>query len=228
MKDIFGPEGYLDLELPEYEFRESQLDMARFIQERLADSENGIVEAGTGTGKTMAYLIPAINHALESGKRVAVSTETQPFRGSLQTRIFLWRRISSASTWALTLIFDMPRERKLPVPQKIRKISEARDFEKGDLEYLNRVSALFRERKIFTSHEADVPAYLWGEICRDSELCDQQRCPVSSICPFQAARREWAASDLLVMNHYLFFSNVASGKTYLPVTETVYSTRPTP
>ena len=83
MKDIFGPEGYLDLELPEYEFRESQLDMARFIQERLADSENGIVEAGTGTGKTMAYLIPAINHALESGKRVAVSTETRALQRQL-------------------------------------------------------------------------------------------------------------------------------------------------
>ncbi len=222
MKDIFGPEGYLDLELPEYEFRESQLDMARFIQERLADSENGIVEAGTGTGKTMAYLIPAISHALESGKRVAVSTETRALQRQLTDKDIpvaqnIFRKyLGSDFKFSICL-----GSGNYPCRRRFERFLKRGDFEKGDLEYLNRVSALFRERKIFTSHEADVPSYLWGEICRDSELCDQQRCPVSSICPFQAARREWSSSDLLVMNHYLFFSNIASGKTYLPVTETV-------
>jgi len=222
MRDIFGPEGYLDLELPEYEYRESQLDMARFIQERLADSENGIVEAGTGTGKTMAYLIPAISHALESGKRVAVSTETRALQRQLTDKDIpvaqnIFRKyLGSDFKFSICL-----GSANYPCRRRFERFLKRGDFEKGDLEYLNRLSALFRERKIFTSHEADVPAYLWGEICRDSELCDQQRCPVSSICPFQAARREWASSDLLVMNHYLFFSNIASGKTYLPVTETV-------
>ncbi len=222
MNDIFGPGGYLDLELPEYEFRESQLDMARFIQEHLADSENGIIEAGTGTGKTMAYLIPAIIHALESGKRIAVSTETRALQRQLTDKDIpvaqnIFRKyLDSDFKFSLCL-----GSANYPCRRRFERFLKKGEFEKGDIEYLNRVTALFSERKIFTSYEADVPSYLWGEICRDSELCDQQRCPVSSICPFQAARREWIQSDLLVMNHYLFFSNIASGKTYLPVTETV-------
>lgn len=222
MRDIFGPEGYLGLELPEYEYRESQLEMARFIIDRLEESENGIVEAGTGTGKTMAYLIPAISHALESGKRVAVSTETRALQRQLTDKDIpvaqnIFRKyLGSDFKFSICL-----GSANYPCRRRFERFLKKGEFEKGDIGHLERVSALFRERKIFTSHEADVPSYIWGEICRDSELCDQQRCPVSSICPFQAARREWAASDLLVMNHYLFFSNIASGKTYLPVTETV-------
>ncbi|HPJ35095.1 MAG TPA: helicase C-terminal domain-containing protein [Spirochaetota bacterium] len=222
MKEIFAPEGYLDLELPEYEHRESQLEMARFIHERLCDSENGIIEAGTGTGKTMAYLIPAIIHALESGKRIAVSTETRALQRQLTekdipvARNIFRKYLGSDFKFSLCL-----GSANYPCRRRFERFLKKGEFDKGDIEHLNRVSALFRERKIFTSHEADVPSYIWGEICRDSELCGQQRCPVSSICPFQAAKREWMQSDVLVMNHYLFFSNIASGKTYLPVTETV-------
>jgi len=89
------------------------------------------------------------------------------------------------------------------------------------MEYIEKISQLFQSKKIFTSHEADVPPRIWMEVCRDSEVCDQQRCFVSYSCPFMAAKREWMQSDVLVVNHYLFFANIAAGKSFLPLTENV-------
>lgn len=222
MKEIFSPEGYLNTELPEYEYRESQLVMAEFITDRLLDNENGIIEAGTGTGKTMAYLVPALMYAIEHEKKLAVSTETKALQKQLfdkdipvAQKIFR-EHMGLDFKYALCL-----GSSNYPCRRRFEHYLRKGTFDKSHIEYLNRLSNLFRDKKIFTFFDADVPGYIWEEVARDSETCSQQKCPLSSMCPFQWARREWAQADLLVMNHYLFFSNVAAGKTYLPVTEAV-------
>jgi len=222
MKEIFSPEGYLDIELPEYEYRESQLVMAEFIQDRLYDNENGIVEAGTGTGKTMAYLIPALKYALSHEKKIAVSTETKALQKQLidkdipaAQKIFR-EYLGLDFKYALCL-----GSSNYPCRRRFERFLKKGNLEKSDIPHFNRLSNLFKEKRIFTFFDAEMPSYLWDEVGRDSETCDQQRCPMATICPFQAARREWAQADLLVMNHYLFFSNIASGKSYLPVSEAV-------
>jgi ATP-dependent DNA helicase DinG len=222
MKEIFSPDGYLDRELPEYEYRESQLVMAEFITDRLLDNENGIIEAGTGTGKTMAYLVPALKFAIENDRKIAVSTETKALQKQLfdkdipvAQKIFR-EHLGLDFKYALCL-----GSSNYPCRRRFEHYLRKGTFEKSHIGYLDRLSSLFRERKIFTFFDADVPGCIWEELARDSETCSQQKCPMFTICPFQAARREWAQADLLVMNHYLFFSNVAAGKTYLPVTEAV-------
>ena len=222
MKKIFSPQGYLDTNLPGYEYRESQLQMADFIYERLTTPENGIVEAGTGTGKSMAYLIPAIKYALEHGKKVSLSTETKALQQQLLEKdIPVVRRIfreQFAQDFKYSLCLgssNYPCRRKFEI--SVKKGA----FSGDDLYHINRVSALFKEKKIFTNFDAEIPSAIWNEINRDPEVCTQQKCFYFSACAFQAARREWAQSDLLVMNHYLFFSNIASGKGYLPVTDAV-------
>ncbi|HEV2206403.1 MAG TPA: DEAD/DEAH box helicase, partial [Candidatus Acidoferrales bacterium] len=77
---IFGAGGMLQKSHPAYEFRRSQLDMARLVDDAFANKRQVVIEAGTGTGKTLAYLIPAIR----SGRRVVVSTATK----SLQEQLF--------------------------------------------------------------------------------------------------------------------------------------------
>jgi len=222
MKEIFSPDGFLDRELPEYEYRESQLVMAEFITDRLLDNENGIVEAGTGTGKTMAYLVPLLMYAIDNDKKVAISTETKALQKQLfdkdipvAQKIFR-EHLGLDFKYALCL-----GSSNYPCRRRFEHYLRKGTFEKGHIEHLNSLSNMFRERKIFTFFDADVPGYIWEEIARDSETCSQQKCPMHSMCPFQAARREWAQADLLVMNHYLFFSNIAAGKSYLPVTEVV-------
>src|SRR6202142_1401161 len=78
--DIFGPGGLLEKRHPGYEFRPSQLEMARIIEKSFEKHQHVVIEAGTGTGKTLAYLIPAIR----SGRRVVISTATK----SLQEQLF--------------------------------------------------------------------------------------------------------------------------------------------
>jgi ATP-dependent DNA helicase DinG len=73
MAEIFGPAGQLAKSHPRYEFRRSQLEMAEIVEEAFRQKQHAIVEAGTGTGKTLAYLIPAI----QSGRRVVISTATK-------------------------------------------------------------------------------------------------------------------------------------------------------
>src|ERR1700683_5422185 len=77
---IFGRGGLLESRHPGYEFRSSQLEMARIVEEAFSKHQHAIIEAGTGTGKTLAYLIPAIR----SGKRIVISTATK----SLQEQLF--------------------------------------------------------------------------------------------------------------------------------------------
>src|ERR1700722_18377307 len=78
--DIFGAGGLLEKSHPGYEFRSSQLEMARIVDQAFQKKQHAVIEAGTGTGKTLAYLIPAIR----SGRRVIVSTATK----SLQEQLF--------------------------------------------------------------------------------------------------------------------------------------------
>jgi len=222
MKDIFGPGGHLDTSLVEYEYRESQLLMASFIRERLGLLENGMVEAGTGTGKTMAYLIPALQYAAEAGRKIAVTTETRALQKQLVEKdIPLVQKIFRENLFSDFKYAVCFGSSNYPCRKRFERALKKGEFDRSDLEHMERVSRLFREKRIFTWFDADVPAGLWAEISRDPEACDQQRCHFASQCPFQAARREWAQADLLVMNHYLFFSNVASAKAYLPVSDVV-------
>src|ERR1051325_7745425 len=80
MRDFFGPGGVLEQRLKDYEFRPSQIRMAEAVHRALEEQSHVIIEAGTGTGKTLAYLLPALAH----GRRVLVSTGTK----TLQDRIF--------------------------------------------------------------------------------------------------------------------------------------------
>src|SRR6202161_29570 len=79
--DIFGTGGLLEQSHPGYEFRPSQMEMAKIVDDAFGKHQHAIIEAGTGTGKTLAYLIPAIR----SGRRVVISTATK----SLQEQLFL-------------------------------------------------------------------------------------------------------------------------------------------
>src|ERR1700689_2409096 len=79
IEDIFGPGGLLEKRHPGYEYRSSQLEMAKMVDEAFQKRQHVLIEAGTGTGKTLAYLIPAIR----SGRRVANSTATKSLREQL-------------------------------------------------------------------------------------------------------------------------------------------------
>src|SRR5919112_84134 len=86
MLEVFGPEGLIARAHPEYEHRPGQIEMARAVMRAFEEKKHLIVEAGTGTGKTLAYLVPAIAAALASNKRVIISTGTKNLQEQLMEK----------------------------------------------------------------------------------------------------------------------------------------------
>lgn len=206
--------------IPSYEFRIEQLHMADFILECLINCENGIIEAGTGTGKTLAYLLPVVLHAVEHDKKIAVSTETKTLQKQLFekdlpiVREIVKRFFNMEFTYALCLgSSNYPCRKRFEFALKTGK------FQPKELKKIEPVHELFQSKKIFTFFDLSLPGYIWSEINREGDSCNSYKCPFVSVCSYQLARKEWNQSNLLVMNHYLFFTNIASGKTYLPQCE---------
>ncbi|MCU0846470.1 MAG: ATP-dependent DNA helicase [Spirochaetes bacterium] len=217
MKEFFGKEGWLKDFIPGFEFRDDQLRMSEFVLDSVVDLKNCIVEAGTGIGKTLAYLIPVVQYAVANQKKVHISTETK----ALQKQLV---------------------EKDIPIVEGILKKSGCRDFRHSlclgssnypcrrrfealmsrgryraeDSGFMGILKERFDSDLVFTRFDVRVPGRVWGEICRESDACGHQRCFFSRRCPYLLARKEWADSDVLIMNHHLFFTNIASGRSYLP------------
>ncbi len=222
MKEYFGSEGCLAEAISGFEHRREQEQMADFILERLVEQENGIVEAGTGTGKTLAYLIPALIYATESEKKVSVTTETKALQKQLLDKdlplvkdIFS-RYLDKDISFALCL-----GSANYPCRRRYETILKRGSLEKADIQKLTRLGNLFKEERPFSRFDLRISNHLWGQVCREPDGCNSFRCMYASGCAYQMARREWQEADLLVMNHYLFFTNISSGKAFLPETDVV-------
>jgi len=94
-------------------------------------------------------------------------------------------------------------------------------FQARGLKKIEKISRYFSRNKVFTNFDVNLPDYLWNEIKREGDSCNSFKCRYAAVCTYQMARKEWSQSHLLVMNHYLFFSNIASGKAYLPQSDLV-------
>jgi ATP-dependent DNA helicase DinG len=204
--EIFGPGGQLERSHPGYEFRPSQLEMARIADEAFHKKQHVVIEAGTGTGKTLAYLIPAIR----SGRKVVISTATK----SLQEQIFqkdvpfLQKHFAPGLKVALMKgranflcrqkVHQMEGQALLKGVDEIDWFSQIKDWEKvtetGDRSELN-----------FLPDDAE----LWNRIDARSDLCTGEKCSEFQNCFITAMKMRAAEADLIIVNHHLFFADLA-------------------
>lgn len=207
--DLLGPEGPIAGRLPDYEERPEQLRMAFAVAEAFNQGQLAVVEAGTGTGKSLAYLVPALLWARTNHERVVVSTRTinlqeqlirkdlpflqratgWEFRAVLvkgRSNYLCWRRSESAGT-ELGL-FDAEQV------DEIRQILQwAESSEEGSKEDLSFIPSL----------------QAWEEVCCEADQCARVRCQHYSRCFFHKARRQASRADILVVNHALLLSDLA-------------------
>jgi ATP-dependent DNA helicase DinG len=222
MIHYFSETGYLKQILPSFEHRKEQLTIAEFLMESLYNQETAFIEAGTGIGKTIAYLVPALIYALDNEKKIALSTETK----TLQQQI-----ISKDLPLVSSLLkqygnYDFKYSLCLgsanyPCFKRYTHALARGVFYKKEMQAVENIEKLFLSKSVFTVFDAGAPRRVWSEISRESEICDGFKCQYFSRCIYAKARREWNESTLLVMNHYLYFSNLAAGKTFLPQTDIV-------
>jgi ATP-dependent DNA helicase DinG len=219
MQDFFGPGGTLALRLDDYEFRPSQVRMAHAVHRALEEQNHVIIEAGTGTGKTLAYLLPALLH----GRRILVSTGTK----TLQDQIFY---------------------KDIPLLESIlgRPIRAA--YLKGRNNYLCRlkletlhVEGLFslRELKSFkaiidwaaeteTGDRAELGSVgddsdLWSRMDARRERCLGSKCKDYERCFLTLVRQKAMEADIVVVNHHLFFADLSIRKSDVPAILPDYS-----
>jgi ATP-dependent DNA helicase DinG len=205
-RQFFGPRGILSQWHAGYEFRRGQLEMAEAVEAALAEKRHLIVEAGTGTGKTLAYLIPAIL----SGKRVVVSTGTK----NLQEQIFfkdipfLERHfgrplracyMKGRNNYACRQkIYDAEKEPVLAGLEEIADFQVIRDWEQttetGDRAEIRRLPD---------------SSTVWAKLDARRERCGGQKCPQFERCFITQMQQRARASDLIIVNHHLFFADLA-------------------
>ena len=217
MENIFEKQELLGSIIPGYEYRLEQGQMADFIAISLNEDTHCLVEAGTGTGKTLAYLIPAIMHALATDSRVVISTETKALQKQLMDKDLPIAREIIHSHYGRDFRHALCLgSTNYVCRRRFETVLERGNFSPDEKDYLEKIALMFQSGEPFSRFDVDVSFSLWNRVCREPDACSQQDCPFNSRCPYMKARREWARSNVLVMNHYLFFSNIASNRSLVP------------
>lgn len=204
--DILGPEGPFAREIPGFAPRAVQQKMAEAVEEAIADRQMLIAEAGTGTGKTFAYLVPA----LTSGKRVIISTGTKTLQDQLfhrdlpQVRGVLGARLSAALLKGRANYLCLHR-----LDQARQEGRYASRDQVAQLQAIHAWSA--RTRAGDRAELADVPedSPLWPRVTSTTENCLGTDCPMFNDCFVVKARRAAQEADIVVVNHHLLFADLA-------------------
>jgi ATP-dependent DNA helicase DinG len=207
MEQVFGPSGLLQrCMIGGYEHRPGQLQMAEIVHDAFEQHHHAVVEAGTGTGKTLAYLIPAIC----SGRRVVISTATKSLQEQLYQKDvpFLQKhfarnlkvavmkgRTNFLCRTKLHQIADAPVLKGLDEMDAFRQIREwAQLTDTGD-----------RSELTFLTDDSD----LWARIDARRDTCTGQKCEHFDQCFVTQMRQRAAEADIIIVNHHLFFADLA-------------------
>lgn len=206
LEDIFGPGGILAQHLDRYEFRPSQLEMARSVQKAIDDREHLCAEAGTGTGKTLAYLVPS----LASEGRVVVSTATRNLQEQLITKdIPLIRDTIMPSLKAICM---KGRPNYLCLLRLERFSQQGRLFyaedSGGELEQLKEWAKITETGDRAELEWLSDSSELWASLDARSEICLGSKCVHFEQCFITRMRQQALSSDIIIVNHALFFTNL--------------------
>ena len=206
IEEVFGPGGVLARKIPDYRVRPQQADMAVRVAEAIRDHAVLVCEAGTGTGKTFAYLVPA----LTCGGKVIISTGTKTLQDQLYHRDL--PTVRETLNVPLTTALLKGRSNYVCHYHLERNLSEGRLQSREAVSDLQRIAQFARtsatgDKSEFPSVPEESPA--WDLATSTRENCIGQSCPRFGDCFLMAARREALAADIVVVNHHLFFADVS-------------------
>lgn len=210
-EDVFGPNGLLSQEFKGYEFRKGQLDMAQFVSEAFAGEHHLAVEAGTGVGKSFAYLVPAISFALEKRTKVVVSTNTK----NLQEQLFYKDLPQLAKMVPISFGASLVKGRENYVCER-RWQEFLTEQTKGISSYEARSLLLLFVWKLLTktgdvsensSFDRSKHGLLWRKVCSDRFQCMGRKCPLAQACFVMTLRKKIEESSLVVANHSLLLAD---------------------
>lgn len=209
---ILGPDGAIARRLPSYESRPEQLAMAEAVGRAIGDAGHLMVEAGTGVGKSFAYLVPALLAASADPKcRVVVSTHTISLQEQLIRKDIPFLQSVMPKPFQAVLMKGRSNylsRRRLRVALE-RPTMAFTDFDAP--RQLQRVADWAKQTKDGTRSDLRFQPLpqVWDQVESDSGNCLGRRCPTHADCFYYQARRQVFGANLLVVNHALFFSDLA-------------------
>src|SRR6266702_6192915 len=216
MREVFGPGGFLEKCMlagfdrtavsSDYEHRPAQLEMAELVHDAFESHHHAIVEAGTGTGKTLAYLLPAIC----SGRRVVISTATKSLQEQLYQKDipFLQKHFAPnlkvavmkgrANFLCISKLHHMQDQALLRGMEEMDAFRQIKDWAKlpetGD-----------RAELSFLPDDLE----LWGKLDARRDTCTGKNCPSFNPCFVTGMHQRAQEADLIIVNHHLFFADLA-------------------
>ena len=205
LADVFAPGGGLSRTLPIYEPRQAQLRMAELVEAALRQGRALVVEAGTGTGKTLAYLLPAAR----SGLKVVVSTATKTLQEQLLEKdVPLLKALGVDATFAF-----------LKGRQNYLCLLRYDEFERNPTFQVREEADLYREIAAWaltteTGDKAELATLpenyaAWRDLSSTADSCTGQKCSFFDRCFVFKMRRRASEADVVVVNHHLFFADLA-------------------
>ncbi len=203
---ILSNKGPLALSVSGYAPRQQQLELAVAIQQTLSNQGKLIAEAGTGTGKTFAYLVPA----MMSGKKIIISTGTK----NLQDQLFYKDVPIVKDALAIPISVALLKGRAnylchyyLDIAEREGRYSSAEEVKK--ITKIRRWSSGRHAGDISECKSIDEKDLIWHKVTSTSDNCVGQECQFFSDCYLMQARRQAQAADIVIINHYLLFSDMA-------------------
>ena len=219
LEALFSSDGLLSENLQDYEYRVEQVEMMRNVARALSHPRHLLAEAGTGIGKSLAYLIPAIKWACTNGHRVLVSTNT----------INLQDQLISKDIPVLRQVLDMPFRAVLLkgrgnyiCPRRFEILRRRGPRNTTEMNVLAKLLNWLTTSKSGDRSEVTLSGAgehaVWGQISAEDENCTQGRCAreIDGGCPVYRARRAAESAHLIVVNHALLLADVASERRVLP------------
>jgi ATP-dependent DNA helicase DinG len=216
IKTYFEEGGVLSQKLNSFEFRPQQLKMAGDVAAALEEGHHLMVEAGTGTGKSLAYLIPAVLWAIKNETRVIVSTYTKTLQEQIVNHDIPFLRDTLGLPFKYSLC--MGSENYLSL-RRMKRASQTHLF--GNVEEDDQLNEIFQwAERTETGFRNDLPfeplGSVWEEVGRQKDLCMGKHCDTFNSCFYFKERRKWFGAHLLIVNHHLFFANIANSGAVLP------------
>lgn len=213
--------GLFEQHVEGYEFRPQQVEMATHVADALAQIHPLVVEAGTGVGKSYAYLVPAVLRAVETSGKVVISTYTKSLQDQLVAKdLAVVRDVLGKMGIRFRYSLLMGSDNYLCLQRLYQAIEhESRLFqESGSLAPLTQLEQWTRNGGNGRKQDLPfaVPSDVWGQVCRDPEVCLGNRGPYRDRCLYGRALKAAQSSHVLVVNHALFFAHLSSGGKLLP------------
>lgn len=211
VREVFSPTGILS-KAPDFEFRAEQQTMAQTVAETLESESSLIVEAGTGVGKSLAYLVPALKFALEKGRKAVISTHTINLQEQLIKKdIPLVRKIWKEDFSAALL---KGRQNYLCTSRLKHALRQTGDlFSQGEIAELRQILDWSLTTKDGTLSDLGFHPNpkVWAQVCSEAHVCTPRLCGPESGCFYQEARRKVLSAKVVVLNHTLFFGLLGQG-----------------